>query len=664
MPKDRSPLLSVENTNEPAVGRTPHTSVCEAAGGVEPTARVPLLDASNEFLNREIALLEEERDALQVALNEIRQTYGWKVVDGYRRWLTRLRDQHPSFSKLYEAITVWGLKRVVGAEAPNQTKQFELRIERPQLSRERLKGIHASAAAFTYRPLMTVVASIDGCAVKGRLTGSIESVLTQLYPNWQLRIRADKEVGEDIQAVLGNYANRDSRIKVELVREGASTLNADWMEGEFVTFLELGSELGTDALFEVVRTLNRQPLADLIYWDEGLETVGSRIEPIFKPNWNPDLLLSTNFVGATFAIRKKFIEKIVGTSQSLDVNNLFGILLRGVESTSQIVHIPKILSYRCKPGEGGAADQDRADAQLLEEALRRRELRGTVTSPRPGHYSVRYEIRGQPLISILIPTRNQCALLRRCLASIEEKTDYHNYEIILLDNSSSDAETLEFFKTIADRVRIVPCPGPFNFSAINNRGVKEARGDFLLFLNNDTEVINNDWLRAMIEQAQRPEVGAVGAKLLFPDGQIQHAGIVLGFGGPTVHAFRLGAGQIPDCLWFVDAIRDCSAVTAACLMIRHPLFNEIQGFDEGLAVDFNDVDLCLRLRELGYLIVYQPRALLYHHEAATRGRADHPSDEERFSRRWASLLQRGDPYYGRNLVLFGERYSAPIKRGG
>ena len=653
----RVPTLETNPNAQISVPRALGQAI-EIASSVEPSARMPLLSASIEFLNREAALLEAERDALQLELKQIRQSYGWKVIDGYRQWLARMRHRHPFVSKLYEAITVWGLNRVVEVEEPNQTKRYELRIERPQLGSEYLKRIRSAMTMFTYRPLTTVVISIDGQAVESSLTRSIESVRTQLYPHWELRIRAHEQVGQEIRVLLGAYAADDPRIKIGFSEVFAKKLGQDLVPAEFVTFLEQRSELRADALFEVVKSLNRYPLTDLIYWDDGLQAGASEIEPFFKPEWNPDLLLSTNYLGSSFAIRTTLVDKVGGMPRRLGVNDLHDLLLGAVEHTNQIVHISKILSYRNETGATEAADSDRAGARPIEEALQRRGLRGRVTALGPGRYSVRNEIRGQPLVSILIPTRDQCALLRRCLASIEEKTDYPNYEILLLDNDSSATETLEFFETIAERVRIVRCPGPFNFSAINNLGAKEARGDFLLFLNNDTEVISSDWLRAMIEQAQRPEVGAVGAKLLFPDGRTQHAGVVLGFGGPAVHAFRLGPSKVPECLAFVDVIRDCSAVTAACLMIRHTLFKEIQGFDEELEVDFNDVDLCLRLREKGHLIVFQPHALLYHHEAASRGRIAYPDDVERFSRRWAASLQKGDPYYSRDLILLAEDWSA------
>jgi GT2 family glycosyltransferase len=264
------------------------------------------------------------------------------------------------------------------------------------------------------------------------------------------------------------------------------------------------------------------------------------------------------------------------------------------------------------------------------------------------------------MVSIMIPTKDKCRLLRQCIDSIEKKTDYPNYEIIVLDNDSSDLETLDYFARIADKVRILRCPGQFNFSAINNRGAREARGEFLLFLNNDTEVIRRQWMRAMIEQAQRPEVAAVGAKLLFSDGRMQHAGIVLGIDGIAGHAFRLMRDDATRYPALDDVIRDCSAVTAACMMMRHSLFDEVGGFDETLPIDFNDVDLCLRLRQRRYLIVYTPLALLYHHESATRGHFHVPEYQALFLRRWDRYIRNGDPYYNRNLTLAAEDWSVAI----
>ena len=643
--------------------------MADAARNAALPVQVSMLTASNEFLNREISLLETELDGLRQELNQIQHSYGWKVIERYRRWLARMRDRYKSFSSFYEAITIWLLDRVVGPAEQDERRRYQLWIERHQLGSERIEEIRAATATFPYKPLVSVVILVDGEAVGGWLTRSIESVQAQLYDRWDLCIEAKYDIEDGIMALLDRHAASDPRVKVKRAPKdhGAAEAfgsQAGFATGEFVVFLDQHSELSNDSLFEVVKRLNRNWLTDLIYWDEDkLEVDGSRIEPFFKPDWNPDLLLSMNYLGPSLAIRRTLIEEVAGVPPKFEASRLYDLVLRTVERTNRIAHIPKVLYHRRKVAGSMAtgaeiASHDRYDgAHAIEEALQRRALRGAVTTSGPGRYSVRYEIRGEPLVSILIPTKDRCELLRQCLTSIEQKTDYRNYEIIVLDNDSSAPETLEFLEQIADRARVYRCPGRFNFSAINNRGAKEARGEFLLFLNNDTEVIRRDWMNAMIEHAQRPEVGAVGAKLLFTDGRIQHAGIVLGIGGLAGHAFRFRRDSVPDCLGLTEVVRDCSAVTAACLMMRRTLFNEVQGFDENLSVDFNDVDLCLRLRERGYLIVFQPLALLRHHENATRGQLHSAENEELFLKRWAAYLKKGDPYYNRNLTLASEDWS-------
>jgi GT2 family glycosyltransferase len=332
----------------------------------------------------------------------------------------------------------------------------------------------------------------------------------------------------------------------------------------------------------------------------------------------------------------------------------YDLVLRASERTSSIVHIPKVLYHQ------GETENPPDDVRAIEEALRRRSLHGKVVTMGRGRYSVRYEILHNPMVSILIPTRDKRELLEKCIDTILEKTNYTNYEIIILDNDSSEPETLRYFQQISDKARILRCPGPFNFSAINNRGVVASRGDLLIFLNNDTEVISPHWMRALIEQAQRPEVGAVGAKLLFRDRRIQHAGVVLGIDGLVLHAFGHLPDDGPDSPELANVIRDCSAVTGACMMMRRSLFDEVGGFDESLPENFNDIDLCLRLRQRGYLIVYTPLALLYHHERSSRrgGRAQPHLDI--FMRRWGAYIRAGDPYYNPNLTLAKSDWSVAI----
>jgi GT2 family glycosyltransferase len=300
-----------------------------------------------------------------------------------------------------------------------------------------------------------------------------------------------------------------------------------------------------------------------------------------------------------------------------------------------------------------------AGQRALQAHLDRQGVKGEVADGLilPFRYRVRYQIDEQPLVSIIIPTKDRVELLKGCIDSIEEKTAYRHFEIIILDNQSEKPETLAYLASSPHRV--VPAPGPFNYSHINNVGVAQARGEFLLFLNNDTKVITEEWLTAMLEHAQRKTVGAVGAKLLFPNNTIQHAGVILGCGGFANHAFW---GQRDDCPGYCclsHVVRNYSAVTAACMITRRAVFEEVGGFDENLTVAFGDVDLCLRMREKGYVIVYTPHAVLYHLESATRKKLHPMTDEEYARKRWSAITIQGDPYY--NPHLSRERFDFSLR---
>ena len=305
--------------------------------------------------------------------------------------------------------------------------------------------------------------------------------------------------------------------------------------------------------------------------------------------------------------------------------------------------------------------------KALQEALNRRGLKGEVLDGFGDHYRVRYTIRGLPLVSIIIPTKDRVDLLKRCIESIESKTFYRNYEIIIVDNNSTDPSTLGYLESIPHRV--MKFNGSFNFSKINNFAAKYTKGEHILFLNNDIEVVEEHWLEAMLEHSQRPEVGMVGARLLYPrdsanngHGRIQHAGVIVGIFGTAGHAFRYLPSNSPNYFNLHRVIRNCSAVTAACAMVRRSVFDEVGGFDENLKVAFGDIDLCLRMREKGYLVVYTPYAMLYHHEYATRGKRHPPEDEAYMMNRWREFFIKGDPFYNPNLTLLREDYSLASKK--
>ncbi len=627
-----------------------------------------LVEASNEFLKREIQRLESEREAMRRELQQIQQSYAWRMVNSYRRWIARYRDN--SVVRLYERIALWMLNRMVENDEQDERKRYQLWLQSHKLTPEIIETMKAAAASLPYRPLISVVLSVGSATIENWLAMAIDSVRAQLYDHWQLCIASDESAGQSIELMLARYMAEDPRIVARHSpgrTAGAPIDLRDFVKGEFITFLDQFGQLGAAAFYQVVKRLNRNPLDDLLYWDEDkLDSEGRRVEPFFKPDWSPDLLLSMNYLGECFVIRSTLVEKLGGLRRGFAPSQNYDLALRAVEQTDRIAHLPEVLYHRCNESvwlphlADEVAERDLQSTRAIGEAVRRRGEDGTVDTISPGLYAVRYDIRDEPLVSILIPTRDNCQLLRKCLESVHRNTDYKNYEIIILDNDSAEPETLEYFKEIAAEIQIHRCPGPFNFSAINNLGAAKAGGKFLLFLNNDTRVIRRDWMRAMIEQAQRPEVGAVGAKLLFADGRIQHAGMVLGICGMIGHAFRFKSCNAQHYCGLADVIRDCSAVTAACMMMRHSVFDEVKGLDEKLPIEFNDVDLCLRLRQRRYLVVYTPLALLNHYEGATRHRIHVPGDLEVFMKRWGSCLKNGDPYYNRNLTLAREDWTIEL----
>ncbi len=610
------------------------------------------LKASNEYLNRELERLEAERDAIRRELQQLRDSYAGRLIDTYRRWIARHRDN--VIIGWYERLALWILDRTTGRREHERDplKRYNLWLEAHRKNPQSIEALKAEAAQLPYRPLISVVLQAQGSANQEWLTASIESIRGQWYDNWELCIACEDASQPSLTAMLNRCVDADARIT--MTPRGADL--RDSLRGEFITLLDQSGQLAADAFYEVVRRLNRVPLLDLFYWDEDLiDRGGRRTEPFFKPDWSPDLLLSMNYFGECFVLRRTLLEG------SGCMPGSYSLALRVVERTDRIVHIPNVLYHRRDIAPSSVSDQrDSRSVRAISDALRRRGKHARVEAIGPGLHAVRYHISGEPLVSILIPTRDNLPLLRQCLDSIRRTTDYKNYEIIVLDNESREPQTLQYFKEPEDRVQIRHCPGRFNFSAINNKGAAGAKGDFLLFLNNDTQVMRPEWLRAMIEQAQRPEVGAVGAKLLFADGRIQHAGIVLGISGLVGHAFRHQPGHVKHYFGLSDVIRNCSAVTAACMMMRRSAFEEVGGFEEQLSVEFNDVDLCLRLRQRGYLIVYTPLALLHHYESSTRRRTHVFSDQTLFLERWGSCLRSGDPYYNRNLTLAHEDWSIAL----
>jgi GT2 family glycosyltransferase len=528
-----------------------------------------------------------------------------------------------------------------------------------------VEAMSQQVAELAYRPVISLVMRVSG-AHPLWIARAIESILLQIYPSWELSVYADSTMSRSIQGVIEELSPRDPRITLkvrpgeDVAARGIGSLLSS-QAGDFVGVVGQHDELSVEALFAVVAHINEHPDLDLLYSDHDIISPdGEYRAPFFKPDWSPDLLLSMNYLFNLCIFRRTTLSGIDDCAGRTARDGLYDLLLRLTEIPRGIGHIAQVLYHARRDGRSGGESHASMEIGAVEQAMRRRGERGRVETVTPGKYRIIRELRTMPLVSILVPTRDHSQLLEQCLESIEKGTSYDRYEILVLDNGSSDPHALRYLDTVSERWSVHRSPGPFNFSAINNVGAKQASGEYLLFLNNDVKAMVPGWLTAMVAEAQRPGVGAVGAKLLYPSGSIQHAGIVLGVNGIAGHAFRHTPLGRESYYGLADVVRNCSAVTAACLLMRKDLFMRVQGFDERLRVEFNDIDLCLRIRQLGYRIVYTPEAVLCHYENATRKGSRSPEDEAVFAAKWGDIIRRGDPYYSPHLTRSREDWSLNI----
>jgi GT2 family glycosyltransferase len=530
-----------------------------------------------------------------------------------------------------------------------------------------LAAMRREAFALRRRPLITVITPVFEVP-EIWLRRCIESVIAQVYPEWELCLVDDGSRQQHVARILAEYRAHDRRIRCEKMERNSGIIAAtaralDLARGDFVGFLDHDDELAPDALFEVARRLDADSDLDFLYSDEDrLDRSGRPVDPFFKPGWSPDLLMSLNYVCHFAVYRTALVRRVGGLRAGFEGSQDWDLVLRVTEATSRIAHIPKIL-YHWRQAETSVASNSEAKPyafaagqRVLEGALVRRGRPGQVEMLSPGRYRVSYAVEGEPLVSIVIPTRDGVELLRKCIGSILERSTYRNFEILVLENESRERETLDYLAALPAPHRAVPYRAPFNWSAINNFGARSARGQYLLFLNNDTEVIEPSWIEAMLEHAQRPEVGVVGAKLLYADGSIQHAGAVIGTCGTAGHAFRRLPASHGGYFGLAQVTRNVSAVTGACMMVRREVFEALGGFDESYAVAYSDIDFCLTALQRGHRVIYTPHAALFHHECATRGALDPPPDRWRFQERWECFLA-DDPHYNPNLSRRLEDFS-------
>lgn len=532
-------------------------------------------------------------------------------------------------------------------------EQYERWCARYGPTRLRLDRLARRLRGLVRRPRISVLMPVFNTDPSW-LHDAVSSVRSQVYENWELCIADDGSVDQRTIDMLETHRREDDRIRVTRLpsQQGiAAATNAALAlaTGEFAGLLDHDDELKPHALGEVALAIDGEPDVDLIYSDEDKRDPDGRlVDPFFKPDWSPDHLMSRNYVCHFLVMRRGLLEKLGGFRLGYDGSQDYDLVLRATELTDRIAHVAEPL-YTWRKIEGSTAGSGdakpwalEAARRALQDALERRGTPGEVVAGLyPGTYRVRYALRGRPRVSILIPTRDRVDLLRRCVESITGRSTYSNYELVVVDNGSTDAETLAYLAAFPGRV--VRYPHLFNYPRMMNLAAAEATGDLLLFLNNDTEVVTPGWLEALVEHGQRDEVGAVSARLLYPDGQPQHEGTIVGYKGAIAgnvdHRGYGGMGEI---------VRNCSAVTGACMLVRPSVYWEVGGHDERLRVAYNDVDLCLRIRQAGYQIVYTPHAELLHVEGGTRGVHAHADDDDLFESHWVTH-KCIDPYYSPNL---------------
>ena len=539
--------------------------------------------------------------------------------------------------------------------------------------------LHARTERFQHKPLVSLL-MIAHHPKPEWLKECIESVRKQIYPHWELCIADNASTDSVIGSMLKRYEQLDARIKTvyrpDTTNLAAATNSAlDIAQGEWITLLNPEDLLSEDALFWVVEVLNKDQDVALIYSDEDqLDVQGNRTAPYFKCDWNQELFYCHHMTAHLGLYRSSLLREIGGFRAEFDGAHSYDVALRVIEriSSSQIHHIPRILYHVRSPAADASkpinanSDAVIAGQKALNEHFQRQNIPATAEFT-GAYYRAHYALpEVQPLVTLIIPTRNGLALLRQCIASIIEKTTYKNYEILVVDNNSDDPATLQYMHELEEKgqARILQDNRPFNYSALNNHAVHYAQGEFVGLLNNDVEIISPDWLSEMVSIAMQAQVGAVGARLWYPDDTLQHGGVILGLGGVAAHSHKHLPRHEADHFVRVSCAQNLSAVTAACLIIRKSIYEQVGGLEEqNLQIAFNDVDFCLRVLEAGYRNVWTPHAELYHHESATRGYENTPEKMARFhhevqymKQRWRYLLF-DDPAYNPNLTLDREDFS-------
>lgn len=535
---------------------------------------------------------------------------------------------------------------------------------------------------FDYQPLISIVVPLFKTD-KRMLTEMILSVKSQTYTNWELCLSDGSGKNSPISHILNKYKSNNIKIvgSDTALSISENTNNAlSIATGDYIGFMDHDDCLAPNALYEYVKCINTNRDADLIYSDEDKINENSKFyfEPFFKPDFNLDLLRSTNYICHFTIVSRSLLSRVGYLNKKYDGAQDYDFVLRCSEHSNNIYHIPKVLYHWRAHGESTAEDPESkkyaylAGKNALEDYIQRQSINADVLNTDIyGIYRIKYHLNKMPLVSIIVPNKDHIDDLDKCLKSIYNISFYKNIEVIVVENNSTKQRTLDFYNELItkyDGLQIIKYPHKgFNYSKINNFAIPYANGDFILFLNNDVEIINDDCISELLSVCQRKDVGAVGAKMFFPDNTIQHAGITVGIEGVAAHNCLSLPADSAGYFGRAKCLNDVSAVTAACLMTRKKVLDEIGYFDENLSVTFNDVDLCLKMRQKRYLIVYDAFAQLIHFESKSRGQdisnekyQRFLNEVEYFKKKWHDILEQGDPYYNPNLTLNNTDFSLKV----
>ena len=552
----------------------------------------------------------------------------------------------------------------------NTQGDYEQWLKRHFLSRRQAwKQKHTS---FDRKPLISIVIPLY-CTPLPYLKELIESVRKQTYGNWQLCL-ADGSPDENVHEFLKKNYRHEVRISYKKLKSnGGISVNTnkamELARGEYLMLCDHDDTLEPDALFEIVKAINDQD-ADVIYTDEDKVSMDGQhyFDPHFKSDFNLFRFRDNNYICHIFAVKRQVAEQAGYFRKEFDGSQDFDFIFRCCEKAEKIVHIPKVLyHWRCHMDSTAADPESKAYAfeagrKAVEEHYKRMGIPAKVEmTERPGWYRSRLEIQGNPMISVIIPNKDHTEDLELCLSSMAKRTSYENYEVLIVENNSEEKETFAYYEKLHERyprVRVLTWEKEFNYSSINNFAAEQAKGEYLLFLNNDVEILTPDWMEEMLGICQQKEVSIVGAKLYYPDDTIQHAGVVLGLGGIAGHVMCRASREDAGYFGRMVSVQEISAVTAACMLVDACDFRAVGGFDESFRVAFNDIDLCMKIRDMGRKIVFTPYAELYHYESKSRGLEDTPEKQYRFEKeitrfreKWEDQLKKGDPYYSPNLSV-------------